>query len=308
VKIGPEFELNRGKAEYKGGNFTEAINSFEKAIQLGVKSQDCCPELEDSYYKLARIFCKDASWKPAKKHIAKALQRNPGSLLYQRLSSILDKNINSSHDRSQLQGNLEHVKQIGSLIELENFNKKLYSPLISETYCVCAYRSGYDEESGNPLSRAIRRMKKEGSEELSPHLGRLMVAYLLSGTPLADFIDLIIPVPADPLRRKERGYHIVEDMSVPFENFLALPVFTNIIEKVKETPSLRGYNKYDREKILSGSFRIVESTLLRNRNILIIDEVLTHGTTIREVAKTIRNSNPKGIYALVFGKTERSKS
>ena len=324
MKIEANFKkiyLEQGKAQYQKGNYNEAIDCFDKARELGAKSQECCPELGDSYYMLARRCCKNKNWKIAKKYISKALLYNPDSVLYQRLTSILDKNIKdpqasmglyldqygtSCHMKDQRQTLLDNAENRGSLAEAENFDSDRFSPLILKTYCVGAYRPAYDKDC-NLFSRAIRHIKREGSGEISPLFGKVMVEYLLLRTSLANCLDLVIPVPADSSRRTERGYHIVEDMKAPFERVLALPVFQNIVEKIKDTPSLRGNSKYDRAKILSGVFRLINPTVIRNRNILIIDEVLTYGTTICEVAKTVKEGNPKRIYALVLLKTERSK-
>lgn len=317
-----KFYLDLGKNRYQKGNYAEAIEGFEKAIQKGVKPKECCPELDDSYYKLARRCCKNEYWEAAKRYISKAIIYNPHSVLYQKLTKILDKNIKdpqasmnlylnkygSYHSiRDKLQTLLDYAKIKGSLIDVKDFDKYRFSPLILETYCVCAYRPAYDRDAGNPISRAIRYIKKKGSDKISPYLGKVMVEYLLKETTLVDCLDLVIPAPADPSRRIERGYHIVDHMKEPFERVLALPVFKDIVEKIKSTPSLRGYSKRERAIILSGAFRSINPTIIRNRNVLIIDEVLTYGTTICEVAKTIKEANPKGIYALVLSKTERSK-
>lgn len=325
MKIKADFKkiyLEQGKTQYQEGNYSEAIDLFDKAMQLGIKPQECCPELDDSHYILARCCCKNNNWKIAKRHISKALQYNPSSVLYQRLTLILDENIKdpqasmelylnkygtSYNMKSRLQTLLEYAENRGSLIEVEDFDPHRFSPLILKTYCVGAYRSAYDKDSGNLISVAIRRAKKEDSNKTLLLFGKVMVEYLLLRTSLADCLDLVIPVPADSSRRIERGYHIVEDMKVPFERVIALPVFEDIVEKIKDTPPVRGYSKNVRAKILSGAFRLINPTIIKNRNVLIIDEVLTYGTTICEVARTIKEGNPKGIYALVFSKSERSK-
>lgn len=314
--------LKQGKAKYQKGDYIEAIKCFDETMKLGAAPQECCPELDDSYYILTRRYCKERDWKTAKKYISKALQYNPREVLYQRLTSILDKNIKDplasmdlflgqygkSYDaKDRLQALLDYAESRGSLVEVVSFNVNTFAPLISETYCVGAYRPAYDRDSGNLFSQAIRHIKKEGSDKIAPLFGKVMVEYLLLRTSLADILDLVIPVPADLSRRIERGYHIVDDMTKPFERVLALPVFTNIVEKNKDTPSLRGYGKADRAKVLSGAFRLVNPTIIKNRSVLIIDEVLTYGTTICEVAKTIKVGCPKSIFAMALLKTERSR-
>lgn len=317
-----KFYLNLGKNKYQKGNYAEAIEGFEKAMEKGVKSQECCPELDDSYYKLVRQYCKKEYWENAKRYISKALKYNPHSVLYLRLTTILDKNIKDPQAsmhlylnqygsyyniKGELQTLLDYAKKRGIVVEPVNFDHDRFSPLIKETYCVGVYRPGYDKDAGNPFSKAIRYIKKEGSDKISPFFGKLMVEYLVFETTLVDCLDLVIPVPADPSRRIDRGYHIVDHMKEPFERVLALPVCKDIVKKIKSTPSLRRYSRKDRAEILSGAFRLINPTIIRNRNVLIIDDVLTYGTTICEVAKTIKEDNPKEIYALVLSKTERSK-
>ncbi len=92
-----------------------------------------------------------------------------------------------------------HVKRPVSM------RPEMLQPAVTYVGCPAAYRSGYDPEKGDALSRLIRLMKKGVEESTIEHLGCLLAVYTQRDTPILKFADFVIPVPSDPDRETQRG-------------------------------------------------------------------------------------------------------
>jgi len=110
-------------------------------------------------------------------------------------------------------------------------------------------------------------------------------------------IDFILTVPSSKSKNKERGFdHLKEIITQIFPNFL----ISNDLVKIKETPLQVQLNKKEREKNLEGVFRLLNKDLYKGKNILIFDDILTTGSTIKEIYKTVKIANPKGVYCYII--------
>lgn len=95
-------------------------------------------------------------------------------------------------------------------------------------------------------------------------------------------IDVIISVPINKKRKNERGFNQVDEIL----NVLKLKY--DKIERIKNTEKM--YKLLDekmREKNIEGSFRINKNLDLKNKNILIVDDIITTGSTLKEIKNSI---------------------
>ena len=192
--------------------------------------------------------------------------------------------------------------------------------MVDERYQLCAacekkiLRLDFYDMSPAPLEKVLRVTKyREGSRTLLHKLkfdnnlgvvpalkkildsvaGREEILQLLSG------VNLAVPVPLHEERFKERGFNQTVEI---FGNFLAkknLPLKDLLIRQVA-TPKLYNLGKAEREKILSGVFAPSESINLRGKNVLIVDDIFTTGTTCKECAKVLKSLGAGKISVLAF--------
>ncbi len=122
----------------------------------------------------------------------------------------------------------------------------------------------------------------------------------LSGVLLAASLpdDLIaIPVPLHPGKLLERGFNQAGLLA----ECLGMPVVQDAVIRTKETPpQARAATRGEREAQVKGAFAVAREDLIREKNILIIDDVATTGATIREVAKVLKKSGAGKLYAAVI--------
>lgn len=111
----------------------------------------------------------------------------------------------------------------------------------------------------------------------------------------------LLPVPSSLNRIKERGFKHVEEMF----KCLGLPILEDIIfKKDNEVQHLRNYKERVKNKEM---FYLSNSSKLSNKNILIIDDVCTTGTSLKNVINLIKPIVNKKIKVLVIAKRDFSK-
>lgn len=115
--------------------------------------------------------------------------------------------------------------------------------------------------------------------------------------------DLIIPVPLCDKRLKERGYNQSELLAKPISKTLNLPLVTECLIRVKQTPSQVNLNYKERTNNLIDAFKVINKKLIKDKTILLIDDVYTTGATITECAKTLKRAGAKVVYALTAAHT-----
>jgi ComF family protein len=110
----------------------------------------------------------------------------------------------------------------------------------------------------------------------------------------------LVPIPITKDREKKRGYNQSMILSKNIANKLDLKVLS-CLERVKETRSQVGLTKKERGDNMKGAFR-VNTKYKKQTTILLVDDVLTSGTTMNEAAKVLKKAGAKSVWALAFAK------
>lgn len=100
--------------------------------------------------------------------------------------------------------------------------------------------------------------------------------------------DLLTSIPSSRERMRRRGYNQSELLAQCLSDISGIP-FCSLLERVKETRPLTGLDPLERALELAEAFKIQEEIpKIRGKKILIIDDILTTGATMREAADVIR--------------------
>ena len=148
----------------------------------------------------------------------------------------------------------------------------------------------YDEKSKLILSEAKFKYAKEVLIEMAS-----MLKPIYSSLPIK--IDYIVPVPLSNERSNFRGFNQSE--------ILAKGIswkYKNILRREKNTISQTKYKRAERLKNLKNSFSINEAFDIRNKNIVLIDDVYTTGSTLQECAKVLKTFGANKVIAIVWAK------
>jgi len=147
------------------------------------------------------------------------------------------------------------------------------------------------------LKEAIHRFKYGGSRRLARPLASLMIEVVLSEA-LYQKIDLIVPVPLARDRLRRRGFNQAALLAKEIGFVLKIPVDERTLIKVIDTPAQTGLSRTARELNLINVFKVRDKRKFYGKNILIVDDVFTTGSTMSAVAVELRHSGAEQVYGL----------
>jgi ComF family protein len=147
------------------------------------------------------------------------------------------------------------------------------------------------------LSEAIHLLKFSGLKRLAKPLGKL-----LTELPIPS-IDGIVPVPVTNRTLRERGFNQALLLSVVLSRQVRIPVYMDILYKKMDTPAQIGLGARERAHNLRNAFAV--RGRLRNQRLLLLDDVMTTGATVRECAKTLVKSGAREVVVVTLARSMR---
>lgn len=141
------------------------------------------------------------------------------------------------------------------------------------------------------LRDVIRRYKFDGHRRLAAPLARRLVETYRS----IDFVfepDWIVPVPLHPKRRLQRGFDQTLLLADRLACELGVPVFTGA-RRVRDTKPQFGLDSQERRKNLKDAFALETHGWTSGSNLLMVDDVMTTGTTADELSRCFRSEKPE---------------
>jgi ComF family protein len=142
---------------------------------------------------------------------------------------------------------------------------------------------------GSRIRKLIHALKYEGRKDIGRMLGE-MYGSVLAESGFMDGIDLIIPVPLHPARLRRRGYNQSECIAEGLSGVTHLPVRTNVIMRTGLTGSQTKSGRYERWENVKGLFHVPEPALIRGRHVLIVDDVITTGSTMEACVNALHDA------------------
>lgn len=132
------------------------------------------------------------------------------------------------------------------------------------------------------LERAIKALKFAGRRDIAAPIGQKLAIYIEKiGWP----IDVVVPVPLHIKRQRQRGYNQAEEIAKHLAKTLKKPLISALVRH-KETKKQSELSKNERQINVIGAFKSVKDTF--DLNILLVDDVLTTGNTLKECLKVIK--------------------
>ena len=118
-------------------------------------------------------------------------------------------------------------------------------------------------------------------------------------------IDLIIPMPMHPQRLKERGFNQALEIAKVLTKNCKEKLDYKSIERIKLTPPQASLPLKERVKNIKGAFKVNANKLdkLQGKRIAIIDDVMTTGASLNELAKTLKNAGTSHVECWVIART-----
>lgn len=155
--------------------------------------------------------------------------------------------------------------------------------------------------------QAIHGLKYGGQVRLAPRLAQWM-AEAVRNDPVLRQSRVVVPVPLHPDRWLERGYNHAELLSAALSDVLRLPHEPNVLRRVKATERQSELSREARLRNMRGAFETARPALVAGRMVLLVDDVLTSGSTASECARALLKSGCSrvGVVTLTVAPFERS--
>ena len=108
--------------------------------------------------------------------------------------------------------------------------------------------------------------------------------------------DIIVPVPLHPTRRRERGFNQASLIAGLLSARIAIPCKA-VLERVRYTTTQTALDRAERIENLRNAFRLRKNGDVRGLHVLLIDDVLTTGSTLSECARVLKRAGAISVYA-----------
>lgn len=156
-----------------------------------------------------------------------------------------------------------------------------------------AYRYAY------PLDALLQHYKYGQGLHLANFLAEQLAAEITAG--IADRPDLVIPMPLHPKRLQERGYNQAGEIAKRLARRLDLPCSLTACTRAKDAPPQVSLPLKARRKNIRGAFEC--NVDLSGKRIALVDDVMTTGASLNELAKTVRKVGAVEVQAWVVART-----
>lgn len=115
----------------------------------------------------------------------------------------------------------------------------------------------------------------------------------------------IVPVPLHELKKAERGFNQSYFIAKGLSKMEGIPVSPKVIKRVKYTQSQTALGAEERKTNMDGVFEVTKPQWVKDKNIVILDDVITTGSTVNECAKALKDCGAGNIYALSVAMADR---
>jgi ComF family protein len=163
-----------------------------------------------------------------------------------------------------------------------------------EVHRTCALYEG-------PLKEAIHKFKYNGVFPLMKVFGDLLQPCF--NTLAQEYpVDLLIPVPLHRRRLRERGFNQALLLVMELSKRMRIPYEERALAKIKETPVQIALKKRERRKNLKGAFQVNDQEAIKEKSIVLVDDVYTTGATVNECSRALLAAGAKQVAVLTVAR------
>lgn len=148
------------------------------------------------------------------------------------------------------------------------------------------------------ISDAVYRFKYMNRPEYSDSFARIIYEEQ------KDWLDVIspdclIPVPLHKKRLIKRGYNQSEELALAISKYCKVPVNTSLVKRVKNTAPLKFHDREGRQNNMKRAFIVCEN-VVKLTTVVLVDDIVTTGSTLDSIAHVLRAAGVSNIYFLTI--------
>ena len=150
------------------------------------------------------------------------------------------------------------------------------------------------------LRELILQMKQPGQEGLAEAVGNCWAEYSAARLRALGG-EVVVPIPLHWRRRWQRGYNQSETLARAVAQRLGLPCRARMLRRARATQPQSSLAATERRQNVKGVFQVRDATGIQGQRVLLIDDVLTTGSTAHEAARTLRSAGATAVVVAVLG-------
>lgn len=158
-----------------------------------------------------------------------------------------------------------------------------------------------EESAEHPLRRVVHRFKYGRRVSLGKPLGRLL-AYGCKEFLASIQADLIVPVPLHGKRLRWRGFNQSVLLARQISRAYGIRLDPFVLRRSKETPPQTQLSEEERRKNIRGAFTLNAEKSVKDKAILLVDDIYTSGATVNECSRTLMRGGAKEVYVLTLAR------
>ncbi len=145
-----------------------------------------------------------------------------------------------------------------------------------------------------PAQRLVHMLKYQGQTAAGQTLGRAL-GRMLEGKSLAEAGPVVVPVPLHGSRLRERGYNQSVLIARALARVLDLTVEDRALKRIRATETQTNLDSVERGANMEGAFRCRRRDRVKNRRVLLVDDVITTGATANACAAALLEAGASGV-------------
>jgi ComF family protein len=158
-----------------------------------------------------------------------------------------------------------------------------------------------------PLDQLVLQLKFGARLALAPWFARQLRDAMLA-TPSLALPDLLCPVPLGPRRLVERGFNQALEIARPLAAALGVACHPALALRTLDTPAQSGTAPDARARNVRGAFAVADPDVVEGRHIGLVDDVMTSGHTLGELAAAFKRCGAARVTNLVFARTPPTRN
>ena len=151
------------------------------------------------------------------------------------------------------------------------------------------------------ITKLVYNLKYGGGKYLAKYMARIIADKIISEN---ISFDIITFVPLNEKREKERGFNQAKIIAEEVSQLLDREI-RDVLSRVRNTPFQASLNREERLNNLKDAFKVIDKSRVKDKNILIIDDIFTTGTTINECSKTLKKTGAKSVIGITFAHAKK---
>ena len=152
------------------------------------------------------------------------------------------------------------------------------------------------------MKKVIHLLKYNKKTGIMRTLKKIIKSYFNHLNSSLPSLDLVVPIPLHRKKLRERGFNQAELIAKVVAKHLKVRLTKGNLKRIKATTTQTSLDRKERRKNLKEAFVVKNRDEFQAKNVLLVDDVYTTGTTIKEAAKVLKEARVKDIYVFALAR------